>query len=123
MRLLYVLEPESIVPVVDLFDVPEDLLIVCPVLESITLPELSTIRVREDVPEFLTADEDVLPDEAFLIELFEELRSEDERKDEDVLPEDVLPEAPIDDTRPAEFAELVLYEPELLPERLVFKAV
>lgn len=118
MRLLYVLEPESIVPVVDLFDVPEDLFIVCPVLESITLPELSTIRVREDVPEFLTDDEDVLPDEAFLIELFEELRSEDERKDEDV-----LPEAPIDDTRPAEFAELVLYEPELLPERLVFKAV
>ena len=114
-RLLYILEPELTDPDVPLLDEPDDLFIDCPVLESRTLPELSTILVRDEVPEFLTPEEDVLPDDAFLIELFADVRVEDVFRLED----ETLPELPTDDTLPA---ELVLYDPELLPERLFFRA-
>lgn len=117
-RLLFTLEPELTVPDEPLLDEPDDLFIDCPVLESRTLPELSTILVRDDVPELLTPEELALPEDVFLIELFA-----DERVDDELRPEDeTLLELPIDETLPVEFAELVLYVPELLPERLELNA-
>lgn len=92
--------------------VEEPLFTACPVLESYTLPELSTILVREDDVPFLLPAVDTLPDDT-PDELLLELPTADVRPDVDVL----LPLA--NEVLPTLLAELVLYDAELRPTLFV----